>query len=148
MINFRQVRLKRLRTPYDANEWPILHNIASTGPVWPLVGNGGQQWSRDSSFKELVHFKSELWDLGLVYQVIACTTLWDKISRIWYNVAYSGPVFVTVSRYDRLRPILSLYYLFWTVLTDFVSYDYIKFQVPGKHENGQKWSIIIQNVLS
>jgi len=49
--------------------------MASTGPVWPNVGNGGQIWSRISSLNELVHVKAELRDLGLVYQVIASTAL-------------------------------------------------------------------------
>jgi len=49
---------------------------------------------------ELVHFKAELRDLGLVYQVIACTALWDKIGQSSSKVAYDGPVYVTVSRYD------------------------------------------------
>jgi len=74
--NTRQVRLKRLRMTYDASWWHILHNMASTGPVWPVVGNGGQQWSWISSLNALVHFKAELRDLGTIYQVIACTALW------------------------------------------------------------------------
>jgi len=75
LINFRQVRLKRLRMTYDASSWHVLHNMASTGPVWPVIGNGGQLWSRASIFKELVHFKSELMYLGLVYQVMECKAL-------------------------------------------------------------------------
>jgi len=104
LINFRQVRLKRLRMPYEANEWHILRYKAFTGPVWPAVGNGGQLWSRISSLIELVKFMAELRDLGLVYQVIACTALWDEFGQISSKVAYNGWVFVTVSRYDRLGP--------------------------------------------
>jgi len=122
--------------------------MASTGPVWPVVGNGGQQWSRVSSFKELVHFKSELRDLGLQYQVIACTALWVKLGRTWSNVAYNYPVYVIVPKYDRLGPYVSLYYLFWAILALSVRFHRIKVKVPGKRESGQKWSIIIQNVLS
>jgi len=40
-----------------------------------FVGNGGQLWSRISILNELVHFKAELRDPGLVYVVIACTAL-------------------------------------------------------------------------
>jgi len=87
--------------PYDANEWHVLRNKASTGPIWPVVGNASQLWSWISSLNELVHLKSELRDLGLVYQVMECKALWDRIVRIWSNVAYNGPVFVIVSRYDR-----------------------------------------------
>jgi len=47
--------------------------MASTGPVLPVVGNGGHLYSRISSLNELVHFKAELRDPGLVYQVVACT---------------------------------------------------------------------------
>jgi len=112
LIYFRQVRLKRLRMLYDDNEWHILRNKASTGPVWPDVGNGGQLWWRISSLNELVHVKSELRDLGLVYQAMECKALWDKIGRIWSNVTYSGPVFVIVSRYVRLGSYMSLHYLF------------------------------------
>jgi len=119
--------------------------MASCGPVWPVVGIGGQQCSRVSSFKELVHFKTELRVLGIVYQVMECTALWDKIGQIWCNVAYNNPVFVIVSRYYRLGPYLSLYYLFWTVLALSVRFDHIMIKVPVKREDGQKWSITIQN---
>jgi len=103
---------------------------------------------KNISFKELVLFQSELRDLGLVYQFIECKALWDKIGRIWTNVAYTGPVYVIVSRYDRLGPHVSLYYLFCAVLALFVRFDHIKVEVQGKRESGQKWSIIIQNFLS
>jgi len=33
--------------------------------------------------------------------------LWDKVGQIWSKVAYNGPVFVEVSRYDILGPYLS-----------------------------------------
>jgi len=59
-----------------------LNNMASTGPVLPVVGNGGQLLPRISSLNELVHFKVELMDLGLVYQVMECKALLDKIGRI------------------------------------------------------------------
>jgi len=49
--------------------------MASTGPVLHVVGNGGQLLSKISSLNELVHFKAELRDLGLVYQVIVCTAV-------------------------------------------------------------------------
>jgi len=148
LINFRQVSLKRLRMPYDANERHILRNMASTCPVWPVVGNGGQLCSTISSLNELVHFIAELRVHGLVYQVIACTALWDKIGQIWFKVAYNGPVFVIVSRYNRLGPYLTLYYLFWAFSSRSLRFDHIKIKVPGKREGGQKWSITIQNVLS
>jgi len=144
LINFRQVRLKRLRITFDASQWHILHNMASSGPMWPVVDNGGQQWSRIKSLNELVHFKWELRDLGLVYQVKECKAPWDKIGRIWSNVSYNGPVFVILPRYDRLAPHLSLYYLFSEVLALSVRFDDIKIKVAGKRESGQKWSIIIQ----
>jgi len=83
--------------------------MASTGPVLPVVGNGGQLLSRISIFNELVRNKSELRDFGLVYQVMECKALWYKIGRILSDVAYNGPVFVIVSRCDRLGPYLSLY---------------------------------------
>jgi len=60
---------------YDDIEWRTLHNMASTVPVWPVVGKCGQIWSRVPSLNELVHIKAELKDLGVVYQVIACTAL-------------------------------------------------------------------------
>jgi len=49
--------------------------MTSTGPVLPVVGNYGQLLSRISSLDEIVHFKAELSDLGLVYQVITCTAV-------------------------------------------------------------------------
>jgi len=78
--------------------------MASTGPVLPVVGICGQVLSGISSLNELDHIKAELRDLGLVYQVIACTALLDKIGQIWFKVAYNGPVIVKVSRYDILVP--------------------------------------------
>jgi len=121
--------------------------MASTVPVWPAVGNGGKLWSRISSLNELVHLKSELRDVGLVYQVMEWNVLWDKIGRIWSGVAYNGPVFVTVSRYDKLGACLSLYYHFWAILALYVKFDQITTKVPGKRESGQQWFIIIQYVL-
>jgi len=106
--------------------------MAFTGPLWSVVSNGGQLWSRISSLHELVHFKAELRDLGLVYKVIACTALWDKICQVCSKVAYSGPVFVIVSRYDRLGSYLSLYYLFRAILALSVRSDHIKIKVPGR----------------
>jgi len=76
------------------------------------VGNGVQLWSGIASLNQLVHFKAELRDLGLVYQVIACTALKYKIGQISSKVAYNCPVSVTVPRYDRIGPYLSLYNLF------------------------------------
>jgi len=148
LINFRQVRLKSLRTTFDASQWHILLNIASTGPVWPVVGYGVQLWSRISSLNEIEHIKAELRDLGLVHQVIAYTALWDKIGQISSKVAYNGPVTVTVSRYDRLGPYLSLHYLFWTVLALYVIFDHVTINEPRKRECDQKWSIMIHNDLS
>jgi len=148
LIYFQQTRLKRLRMTYDASKWHILHNMASTGPVWPVVSNGGQLWSRISRLNELVHFKAELGDLGLVYQVRECKALWDMIGRIWSIVAYNGTIFVIVSRYCRLGPYVSLHYLFWAILALSVRFDHIKIKAPGKRESGHKWFIIIQNVLS
>jgi len=49
--------------------------MVSTGPVLPVVGNGGQLLSRISCLNELVHFKAELKDLGLVYHVMECKAL-------------------------------------------------------------------------
>jgi len=72
--------------------------MASTGPALPVVGNGGHLLSRISSLNELVHFKAELRNLDLVYQVIACTSVSDKYGQINYEVAYDGPVFITMYR--------------------------------------------------
>jgi len=148
LINFRQVGLKRLRMGYDATYLLILHTMASTGPVWPVVGNGGQLWSRISCLIEIVHFKAELMDLGLVYELIPCTALWDEIGQISSKMAYNGREFVTLSRHDRIGPYLSLHNHFWEVLGFSVMFDHIQYKVPGKRQSGQKWSIIIQNVLS
>jgi len=111
----------------------ILHNMACNGPVIPVVGNGGQQWSRISSLKELVHFKTELRNLGLVYHVMAFLALWDKVGQFWSKIVYNGPTFVVVSRYDRLLPYLSLYYLFFGLL---VRFDHIAVKVPRKRKSG------------
>jgi len=133
---------------FDDSLWHILNNMFPTGPVWLVIGNGGQLWSRISSLYELVHFKSELRDLGLVYQVIACTALWAKIGQNCSKVAYNSTTVLTVPRYGRLGPYLSMHYPFWAVLSLSVRFDHIKIKAPGKRESGQKWSIIIQNVVS
>jgi len=122
----------------------MLHNMASTSPVWPVVGNGGQLWSRISSLNALAPFKAELRNLGTVYQVIACTALWDKIGQIWSKMAYNGAVFVTEPRYDTLVPYLYLHYLFWAVLSLSVRLEHNRIKVPCKRESGQNRSIIIQ----
>jgi len=109
------------KATYDlCRQWHILHNMSSTGAVWPAVGNGGQLWSRISSLIESVQFMAELRDIGLVYQVIACTALWDEIGQISSKVAYNGWVFVTVSRYDRLGPYLPCI-TFFEKFRDFLS---------------------------
>jgi len=118
--------------------------MAFTGPVCSVVSNAVQVRSGMSSLMELVHFKAELWDLVLVYQVIACTALWDEIGQIGSKVAYNGPVFVPVPRYDILGPYLSLHYLFWAVLSLSVRLEHNKVKVPCKRESCQKRSIIIQ----
>jgi len=85
---------------------------------------------------------------SLVYQVIACAALWDKIGQISSIMFYNGPGFFTVSRYDRLGPYRSLHYLFWAVLPLYVKFDHITINEPRKRECDQKWSIIIRNDLS
>jgi len=122
-------------------------NMASNGPGWLFVGNGGQLWSWMSSFNKLVHFKAELKNLALVYMVMAYTSLWDKISQIWSRVANNDPIFVTMSRYDRLKPYLSPYYLFWAILVLSVRFDQNAVKVPGKRKCSQKCSIMMQCAL-
>jgi len=140
--------LKWLRITYDASQWYILHNMSSTCPVWPAVGIGGQQWSRISSLNELVHFKAKLRDLGLLYQVMECKALLDKFGQVSSKVEYKGTVFVTVARYDRLGPYLSLHYIFWAVLALSVMFHHITNKEQRKRESVQECFIIIQNVLS
>jgi len=118
--------------------------MASTGPVLLVAGNGGQLLSGISSLTDLVHFKAELRNLGLVYQVIAFTAVWDEFGQISSKVACQVRVFVTVSRYDRLGPYLSLHNHFWEVLWFSVMFDHISIKEPQKGESGQKWSIIKQ----
>jgi len=95
-----------------------------------FVGNGGQLWSRISSLQDFVHFKAELNDLGLLYKVTACRTLLDKFVQISSIVAYNGPVFVIVPRYNRLRSYLLLNYLFRAILALSVRFDHIKIIAP------------------
>jgi len=75
---------------------------------WPTV-------VKNIKFERVSHVKSELRYLGLPYQVMECKALWDKMGRVWSNVAYSGAVFLIVSRYDRLGPYFNLYYPFRAV---------------------------------
>jgi len=121
LINFIKVCLKWLRMSYDANEWQTLHNMASNGPVWPVLVIDDQFWSRISSMNEIVHLKAELRNLGLTYQIMVDMALWYKIEQIWLKVAYKSPVYALVSRYVKLWPYLSLYYQsfdqFWQILS-------------------------------
>jgi len=96
------------------------------------------------SLNMLVHFKAKLNNLGLVYQVTACTTFWDTNGQISSNVSHNGPVFVTVPKYYRLGPYFSLYYIFCAVLALSVMFDHISIKETRKRESGQKYSIIIQ----
>jgi len=118
--------------------------MASTGPVLPVAGNGCQLLSRISSLIEVVHFKAELRDLGLVYQVILCTAVWDKFGLISSKVAYNGPIFVTVPRYDRLGLYLSLHIHFSAVMWLSDMFDHISIKAKHKRESGQKRSIMKQ----
>jgi len=118
--------------------------MTSTGPVWLVVGNGGQLWSTISSLGEEGHFMAELRDLGLVYQVIACTAVWDMFGLMSSKVAYNSTVFITVSRYDRLGPYLPLHNHFWAVLGLYVMFDHISIKETLKRDSGQKRSIIKQ----
>jgi len=68
---------------------------------------------------------------------------WSNLIKVTYN----GPVFVIVSRYDRLGPYLLLYFLLSAILALSVKFHHFTIKVPGKRESGQKWSIIIQYVL-
>jgi len=110
--------------------------MASNGPVRPLVENDGHLRSVISGLNELVHFKVELINLDLVYQIMPYMTLWDKIGQIWSNVAYNGPIFVIMSRYDRLGSYLFLSYLFWEILALSVMFVSIAMKVTGKRESG------------
>jgi len=64
------MRQKWLRMAYDDNGWQTLHNIAFYDSIRSVMVNGDNLWSRISSMMELVHIKSELRNLGQVYQVI------------------------------------------------------------------------------
>jgi len=107
---------------------------------WPTI-------AKDIKFERVRPFQGRIENLRHVYQFRACMALWDKIGQIWSKVAYSSPVFVIVSKYDRLGPYLCLNYLFRAILTLSVRIHYIAIKVPGKRESGQKWSIMTQYVL-
>jgi len=77
----------------------ILHNMASNGLVWLVVGNCNKLWSRISSLNDFVYFEAEVRNLGLRYQTMAGMTeaLWGKIDQILRKVAYNGPIYVLVA---------------------------------------------------
>jgi len=60
------------------------------------------------------------------------------IGQIISKAAYNGPVFVSVSRYDRLGPDLCLHYLFRAALALCVMFDHIKIKVRGERESGHE----------
>jgi len=43
-------------------------------------------------------------NLGLRYQIMAGMALQSKIEQIWLKVAYNGPVYILVARYDNFWP--------------------------------------------
>jgi len=138
LIHYVKVCYNWQRISDDDNEWQTLHNMALICLVLSVLVNSDQVWSIISSMNDLVHIKAELRNLGLTYQVMACMAHWDKIGQIWSNVAYNGPIFVIVSRYDRLGSYLSLYFLLWAILALSVRIDHMAIKVPGKRESGQK----------
>jgi len=129
-----------LMTPANGIYCIIWHLMVPYGLLWEMLANYGQEYK----FEQVSPFKAKLNNLGLVYQITACTTLRDKIGQISCKVAYNSPVFVTVTRYDRLGPYLSLYNLFWAVLWLSVVFDWISIKETLKRESVQKYSIIIQ----
>jgi len=141
VFNFGGLKKNWLRMNSDFMEWQTLHYKTYKGPVWPHLVNGDYAWSRIWSMNDLVHIQAEV-SIGLRYQVMAEMVLWCKIEQIWSYVAYNGPIFVIVSRYDRLGPYLPLCYLFWAILALSIRFDHFAIKVPGKRENYQKWSII------
>jgi len=114
------------------------------GIYWSRMTCCRQWWStmvKNIKLIDLVHFKAEWRDLGLLYQVIAYTAVWDKFGQIRSKVAYNGPVFVTVWRYDSLVPSSYLHNLFWEVMLFSVVLNHILIKETRKRESGQKWSI-------
>jgi len=110
-----------------------------------------QWWTvivKNIKFEQVSPHQGRIEDLGLVYHIIACTALLDTMGQVSSKVSYNGPVFVAVSRYDKLGPYLSLNYVFPGVLALSVMFDHITIKEPRKRESDQKWSIAIQNVLS
>jgi hypothetical protein len=59
-----------------------------------------------------------------------------KIDQIWSKAAYNGPIFVIVSRYDRLGPYLARSYLFEAILALSMMFDGIAMKETGKRESG------------
>jgi len=59
---------------------------------------------------DIVHIEEEVRNLDLRYQVMADMALWGMMEQVWPKVGYNGPIYVLVSRYDKLWPYLYLYY--------------------------------------
>jgi len=120
LINFRQVRKKRLHMTYVASQWHILHN---NGIYWSRITCFRQWWPaivKNIKFELVRPLQVRIEGPRSILSGLECTALWDMIGRIWSGVAFNGPVFVRVSRYDRLGPYLSLHYFleqFWEFLS-------------------------------
>jgi len=147
VVNFEELIRNWLRKSFDDRDIRTFHNSASNSPVCHPLVNDDLVCSRVWSMNALVHIGPEEWNLGLVYQVMACTVFWDKIGQIWFKGVYNGPIFVMASKDDRLGLYLSLYYLLWAILALTVRFGRIAIKVPGKDHSGQKWSIIMQYFL-
>jgi len=104
LVNFDPLILNFLRMSFGDKEWQILHNMASSGPVWPLLATGDHVWSSLWSMNDLDRIEAEMRNLGHRYQVIAGMALWGKIEHICSKVVYNGPIYVRVTRHDKFRP--------------------------------------------
>jgi len=93
---------------------------------------------KNIKFEQISPHQGRIEDLGLVYQIIACTALLDSMCQISTKVSYNGPVFVAVSGHDKLGPYFTLNYLFPGVLALSAMFDHITIKEPRKRESDQK----------
>jgi len=115
LISFRQVRQKRLRMCHVASQWYILQSNSIYWSRMTLCRQWCPTMVKNITFARVSPFQGRIEGPRCSISGYSMYGTLRQDGRIWSSVAYNGPVFAIVSRYDRLETYLSLHYLFRAV---------------------------------
>jgi len=104
LFNFEELSPYWLSYVFRRQDFQTLRNTASNGPVLPHLVNGNHVCCKIWGMDNLIHIEADVRNLGLWYQVMAGIALWGRIKQIWPKVAYDGPIYVLVARYNKFWP--------------------------------------------